>query len=125
MADPSDTFELSLLHLQYLLQSGDLTAALSRIEKLSKDVEGQGSDVYQSTQLAIVKTRLFAQAGWSERGFSVAMRAASLAQRAGLVPAVWEAVGCICDVLVNAEEYGSAVSLLDAVIPQVCTAGLV
>lgn len=90
-----------------------------------KDLELQSADVYQSTQLAILKARLFAQAGFSERGFSVAMRAASLAQKASLVPALWNAVGVICAILVNLEEYGAVVRLLDAVIPQVYSASII
>ena len=113
------SFEVDLLHLQYLLQTGDLTSALIRIEEMTKDVERRGVDVYHSTELAVFKARVFAEAGWAERGFSVAIRAASLAQRVGLMPAVWDAVGCVCVILNGVGEFSAVVALLDAIIPQV------
>jgi anaphase-promoting complex subunit 5 len=119
VADPDVTFELDLLHLQYLLQSGDLSTALTRVDEMADHMELQGVDVYHSTQLAIFKAKIFAHAGLPEKGFSAAIRAANLAQKVGLMPALWDAVGCICVILLAMEEFAAVQALLDAVIPQV------
>jgi anaphase-promoting complex subunit 5 len=70
-------------------------------------------------KLLTLKARLFAKAGLPTKGFSIAMRAASSAQRAMIMPAMWEAIGALCVILIDLGEFGAARSLVDAIMPQV------
>ena len=65
-----------------------------------------------------MKADLFRKVGKPERGFSVALRAASVAFKARLMPSLWGAVGLLANMLNDLGEYGSARRLLDAVLPQ-------
>ncbi|CAC9885498.1 unnamed protein product [Aureobasidium pullulans] len=51
------------------------------------------------------------------------MRAASSAQRAMIMPAMWEAVGALSVILIDLGEFGAAKSLVDAIMPQVLEGG--
>ena len=70
-------------------------------------------------KLLILKARLFAKAGLPTKGFSIAMRAASSAQRAMVMPAMWEAIGALSVILIDLGEFDAARSLVDAIMPQV------
>ena len=62
---------------------------------------------------------MFAKAGLPTKGFSIALRAASSAQRAMVLPVMWEAVGALCVILIDLSEFAAARSLVDAIMPQV------
>ena len=70
-------------------------------------------------KLLILKARLFAKAGLPTKGFSIAMRAASSAQRAMIMPAMWEAIGALSVILIDLGEFDAARSLVDTIMPQV------
>jgi anaphase-promoting complex subunit 5 len=69
--------------------------------------------------MLLLKGKLFAKVGKPEAGFSIAMRAASVAYKARLMPSLWQAVGLIANVLNALGEFAACERLLDAVIPQV------
>jgi anaphase-promoting complex subunit 5 len=77
------------------------------------------TDIVRRIKLLILKARLFAKAGLPTKGFSIAMRAASSAHRAMIMPAMWEAIGALCVILIDLGEFGAARSLVDAIMPQV------
>jgi anaphase-promoting complex subunit 5 len=62
---------------------------------------------------------LWRKVGKPERGFSVALRAASVGFRARLGPALWAAVGCLGAILNALGEYSGARRLVEGVLPQV------
>lgn len=68
--------------------------------------------------MLISKASLFAKIGHPERGFSVALRAASISFKAGLLPDLWRAVGALGGILNAVGEFGASRRLLDAVLPQ-------
>ena len=70
-----------------------------------------------------LKAKIFAAAGQPERGFSAAVRAASTAMRARILPALWDAVGALAGILNELEEYRAANELLAAIMPQALEAG--
>ena len=65
-----------------------------------------------------LKARIYEKAGIPQKGFSVALRAASLAHRAMLLPALWEAVGAVCAILISLKEFSAAARLLESIMPQ-------
>lgn len=65
-----------------------------------------------------MKADLFRKIGKPEYGFSVALRAASVAYKAKLMPSLWSAVGLLANILNSLGECASAKRLLEAVLPQ-------
>lgn len=76
-------------------------------------------DIHQRIKLMILKARIWDQAGIPQKGFSIAIRAASLAHKARILPSIWEALGALCRVLNSLREFDASVKLLRSVVPQV------
>lgn len=62
---------------------------------------------------------LWRKAGQPEKGFSVALRAASVSFRARLGPSLWTAVGLLGNILNSLGEWDNARRLIEGVLPQV------
>ena len=97
----------------------DYSTALNILEKLSDKLSNEEADVFERIKLMTLKARILDKAGTPQKGFSVTMRAASLAYRARLVPALWEAIGALARVLISLREYDAAAKLLVRIMPQV------
>jgi anaphase-promoting complex subunit 5 len=69
--------------------------------------------------MLLAKATLFAKVGKPEKGFSVALRAASVSFKARLMPSLWAAVGLLSGILNAKGDFGAGARLLSAVIPQV------
>lgn len=80
-------------------------------------VAGEG-DVYHKIRLMILKAQIYDRAGLPQKGFSIAIRAASLAHKACYLSILWDAVGVLCKVLVSLDEFDAAIKLLKAIIPR-------
>jgi anaphase-promoting complex subunit 5 len=119
-ADLDVLFQISLLEISYLMRMGSHFEALKAIEQLAAQQTEEDADIYQKTYLLILKAQLFARCGNPEKGFSIAMRAASTSHRTRLLPLLWEAVGTLANILIYVKEFDAARKLLDSVIPQVC-----
>lgn len=117
--DPEISFESLGLQYRHQLRNRNFEAASATLQVLTEDVQVGDPDTYQRLELAIFKAEMFTQAGLPQRSFTIALRTAAAAQRAGIYPVLWSAVGLLCTALVALEEYQAAVSLLDSVIPQV------
>jgi anaphase-promoting complex subunit 5 len=65
-----------------------------------------------------MKADLFRKVGKPERGFTAALRAASVSYKAKLTPSLWAAVGLLANILNSLGECTSARRLLEGVIPQ-------
>lgn len=115
-SDPDLTHETSLLEIAFLTRSLQLPAALSKISAL---LAAPSADLAQTLHLLALKASVFAAAGKPEKGFSVAVRAASRAERAGLVPVLLEALVQLAGILNNLGEFGAARELVEAALPQV------
>ena len=89
------------------------------IEESAVSLKEENADIYQRVTILIAKATLFAKVGKPEKGFSVALRAASTSSRARLMPSLWEAVGCIAHILNGIGESRAASRLLDSILPQV------
>jgi len=117
-SDPDLSHQISLLDIALLMHpSGpDLPCAYRKITSLL----GTTSDLAQTLHLLTLKAGVFAAAGKPEKGFSIAVRAASRAERAGLVPVLLEALTALAEILNKVGEFGAARATVEAALPQVC-----
>jgi len=97
---------------------GNFESAFSLISTATESTKVESSDVYHQMQLLLLKARLFANAGVPEKGFSIAVRVASASAKARIMPALWEAVRVLSNILNALGERDSAKRLLDAVVLQ-------
>lgn len=117
--DPELSFLLSESRIDYLIARGSYSEAFGAIEELSTSLKEEGADVLQRVSMLIAKADLFRKVGKPERGFSVALRAASVSFKARLMPSLCAAVGMLANILNSVSEFNAAARLLHAVIPQV------
>jgi anaphase-promoting complex subunit 5 len=65
-----------------------------------------------------MKALLQDKCGRPQKGFSVAVRAASIAWRARLIPALWDAMAVIANILTSLSEFRASVQILISVLPR-------
>lgn len=111
-------FEINILHIDYLIRRTNYSMALAKIEELSASLKEDGEDINLRVKLLIMKASLQAKSGRPQKGFSVAVRAASIAWRARLIPPLWAAMGAIANILTSLYEFQAASQLLVAVLPR-------
>jgi hypothetical protein len=87
ISDPDLSHQISLLEIDLLMHpSGpDLPKAYLKISALL----AEKLDLAHTLHLLTLKAAVFAAAGKPEKGFSIAVRAASRAERAGLLPGMF------------------------------------
>lgn len=112
------SFELNILHIELMIQRGDYDNALCRVEEISSGFKREGEDILFRLKLLNMKALLFNKCGRPQKGFSVAVRAATVAWRAHLLPPLWEAIGIIASVLTSLYEFSAASRILTTVIPR-------
>ncbi|KAK3172503.1 hypothetical protein OEA41_005825 [Lepraria neglecta] len=110
---------VSMLEMDLLIRRGDYSKAMEMLEELATKLNEEEADTYQRVKLMTLKAQIYDKSGITQKGFSVALRAASLAHRARLLPALWEAVGRVSAVLISLKEFSAAAKLLDSIMPQV------
>ncbi|KAI9819380.1 MAG: anaphase promoting complex subunit 5 [Phylliscum demangeonii] len=117
--EPDIAIEIRLLEIDLLVHRGAYTQALSNLERMSRRLADEHADIYHRIRLLNIKAHLLSRSGVVLKGFSLAVRAASIAWRAQLLPPLWDALGAIANVLVHLKEFDAAAQLLVAIIPQV------
>lgn len=117
-SEPDITSQITLLEIEWQIQLGNLDQAFSLISTAAESMRGETVDLYQQMHLLVLKALLFARAGIPEKGFSIAVRVASASVKAKILPALWEAVGVLSNILNELGETAAASGLLDAVLPQ-------
>ena len=113
------SFTLSLLEIDLLMRRGVMDQAIDVIDSLAEKASQENADIVYQTKLLSLKARGLAKCGHPLKGFSIAVRAANLAYRARILPALWEASGVLSNILLELKEYDAVVSLLETIIPQV------
>ncbi|MCJ1245829.1 anaphase promoting complex subunit 5 [Trapelia coarctata] len=108
-----------LLEINLHMRRQDHTKAMDILDKDAKEFHEHGADVFQQIKLMVLKARIYNKAGIPQKGFSVAIRAASLAYKARLLPALWDAIGALCKVLISLKEFEAATRLMESIMPQV------
>lgn len=116
--DPDISFELDILHIELMIQRGNYDSALCRVEEMASSIKREGEDIFFHLKLLNLKALLFSKCGRSQKGFSVAVRAASIAWRAHLLPPLWEAMGIIASALNSLYEFSAASRILASIIPR-------
>lgn len=116
--DPELSFLLHDAHIEYLTARGQFSEAYKAISTLSASLKADNADILQRVNALLIKADLFRKSGSPERGFGVALRAASVSFKAKLMPSLWSAVGLLANILNGLGEYNSAKRLAEGVIPQ-------
>lgn len=117
--DLNMAFRIACLHIEYLIQRGDLSLASEKVDRLLAEFKGDKKDVAQRVRLLLLKARLLDACGRPQRGFTVAMTAAGIAWRARLVAILWPAIGALANILTSMSEFEASLQLLTAVLPRV------
>ena len=117
-AEPDLAFTIDILHVDYFTRRGDLQAAFAKVDSMLSEPRGENKDIALRVRLLLWKVFLLDQAGRTQRGFSIAMKAAGMAWRARLMPFLWQSMGCIANILVSLCEFEAASQLLTAIIPR-------
>ena len=123
LTDPELSFQIKLLQIDYYQRIGSYEDAFHAIEDLFDKLQADEADIYQRTHVMVMKALLWNKVDKPQKGFSVAMRAVSIAIQARLLPALWEAVGVLANILGSLEEYDAQRQLLDAIVPRALGSG--
>lgn len=107
-----------MVEVELQIRRGNYSKALVLQEQLVAKQNRQEADISQRLEAMLLKARIFDRAGIPQKGFSVAIRVASLAHKVRVVPVLWEAVGALCRILVSVKQFDAAVRLLESVLPQ-------
>lgn len=117
--DPDLAFEINVLQIDYYIRRTDYSNALAKIEAMASKMKENGDDINLRVKLLVMKALLQDKAGRPQKGFSVAVRAASIAWRARLIPALWTAMGAVANILTSLGEFHAASQILISIIPRV------
>lgn len=108
-------FTASLLEIDYLNRTRNLTQALTLVEDLFEACSRDSiPDVLKRIRLMTAKAELFAKCNRPQKGFSIAMRAVVAAKRSQNVFALLEAVTALAGVLVGLRQWEAAFQLLES-----------
>jgi anaphase-promoting complex subunit 5 len=109
---------LSILEIDLLLRRGTLDSAIELMDATAEKAAHENADIVYQSKLLSLKARGLAKCGHPLKGFSMAVRAANIAFRARILPALWEAIGTLANILLEVKEYEAACSLLESIVPQ-------
>ncbi|TDZ48450.1 Anaphase-promoting complex subunit 5 [Colletotrichum trifolii] len=116
--EPDMAYVVDFLHIDCLIRRGNLQDAFAKVENMLAALRDDKRDVALRVRLMLIKVNLFDRCGRPQRGFTLAMRAASISWRARLVPCLWQAIGALANILASLAEFDAAVRLLTAILPR-------
>ena len=116
--EPDIVFVVDSLHIEMLIRRGEFAAAFNKIDGLITKLREDNRDINLRIHLLLSKARLFDCIGRPEKGFTISVRAASMAWRARLMPLLWQAMGALANILNSLGEFVAASQLLLAVLPR-------
>lgn len=117
-ADLDLTFELSILQIDLMMRRNNYSDAYNYIERLAAELNEEHGDLLYRVRLLTLKALLHDKCGRTQSGFSVAVRAATIAWQARLLPALWHAMGAIANILTSLGEFVASAQILASVIPR-------
>lgn len=91
--------------------------ALETLEKLASNEHLEDVDIWHRIKVMTTKARICDAAGVPLKGFSVALRAASLAWKSKVLTLLWEAVIELCAIFNSVEEFEAVIDLLESIMP--------
>lgn len=89
------------------------------VEGIAQTMRQENFDILAQIRLLCFKARILEKTGLPQRGFSLAMRAASIAHRCRVLPGLWEAIGVLATVLLSMREFEAAAEMMESIMPQV------
>lgn len=116
--EPDMGFIVDSLHVEALARRGELAAALEMSNVKLAEQRDHGHDVCLRVRLLLAQASLHDRAGRPRKGFALALRAASAAWRARLLPSLWLSLGALANILVSLGEFSEAARLLGEIIPR-------
>ncbi|KAL3472664.1 anaphase-promoting complex subunit 5-domain-containing protein [Aspergillus californicus] len=119
LPDSDLSFLLSFLSIEFLIRQANYTHALEMIEETAQSVHQDNFDIQPQVKLLCLKAQIFEKMGQPQRGFSLAMRAASIAQRSRLLPGLWEAICVLGGVLLSLREFEAVWQMVESIMPQI------
>lgn len=120
--DPPDleiSFSLAFLRIELLMARNMHASALSLVETTIDRAATDNNDIIVLCRLMNTKARIQLASGIPLKAFSLVTRSAQMAYRALALPALWEAIGLLAQVLIALREYGAAADLVSAIVPRV------
>ena len=117
--DSESYLRIQILEIDLRIREKNFTLAMKTLEKLADKVEHEDVDVWWRIKVMTVKARIYEAAGIPQKGFSVALRAASVAWSSKILPLLWEAVNAICGIFNSVKEYEASMKLLEGILPHV------
>ncbi|MCJ1403887.1 anaphase promoting complex subunit 5 [Xylographa trunciseda] len=117
--DREMAFAIMILEVNVQIRRRNYSMAINLVEKHAEKLDAEEAEILFRILLMTLKARIYDQAGIPQKGFSIAIRAASLAYKARLLPALWQAVRVVCQILNSLKEFDAAARLLRAIMPQV------
>jgi anaphase-promoting complex subunit 5 len=110
---------LSLLEIEFRLRKGHYQKAMDILDEVAHFMQQDNFDIFVQVRLLCYKARILAKTGLPQRGFSLAMRAASIAYRSRVLPGLWEAIGVLATVLLSLGEFEAAAEMMESIMPQI------
>lgn len=117
--EPDCALEISICRLDLQVRRGNYSAALAGITQLAEELIRDRADLYHRIRLMVFKADLLSKCGRPLKGLSVAINAATIAWRARLLPALFQAFRTIANILINLSEFEAAYGMMDSIMPQV------
>lgn len=116
--EPDLVFMIDNLHIEYLVRRGDFEEAFTKVERLIRELRDDNRDLSLRIRLLLTKAHIFDAVGRPEKGFTIVMRATSLAWRARLLPLLWQGVGALANILNSLGEFIAAAKMIMVVLPR-------
>ncbi|KAJ5930671.1 hypothetical protein N7466_006164 [Penicillium verhagenii] len=110
---------LAFLTIDFTIRQGDYGRALQMVEQAAHTMQPENFDVHSQIKLLCLKAQILEKSGHPERGFSLAMRAASIAYRSKVLFDLWEAICTLAAVLLSLREFEATVELVESIMPQI------
>jgi anaphase-promoting complex subunit 5 len=111
--------QLSFSEIEFRIRRGHYTQAMAIVEDIAQSMQQENFDVLTQIRLLCYKARILEKTGLPQRGFSLAMRAASIAYRSRVLPGLWEAIRVLAVVLLSLREFEAASEIMESIMPQV------
>lgn len=116
-------FDMRLLlafhSIEFTIRQGDYGRALRMVEQAAHSMQPENFDIHSQVKLLCLKAQILSKSGQPQRGFSLAMRAASIAHRSKLLADLWESICTLATVLLSLREFEATGELVESIMPQI------
>lgn len=119
LPDNEITLILSFMSAEFMVRQGNFSRALDIVENTAQSLHYDNFDIHFQVKLLCLKAHIMNKTGQPQRGFSLAMRAASIAYRSRLLPGLWESICVLSGVLLSLREFKAVEEMVESIMPQV------